>query len=316
MSRDIKTRSKDAILRQIIDLNPNMIFAKDRSGRFLLVNRAVADSLGMTVEELTGRLHSDVHPDSEEVERMLAADRKVIDSGEPMIIPEESYRDSSGNRRWLQTIKVPFVAADTNEPAVLGVAVDISDAKRTENALRESEQRYKLLFENARCPITVFDREGTVLMINSTSAMMFGMPAESIIGMSIRDILPGQAEMILDRNRRVLETGRGQEFEDALAAFLDIGFLAQPFQPGAGDLWGDGQLGGTQVFGADARWGQDGFGFQAALAAEGLGGAAPIAAGERPVDLAAAQGAALAEQVEQAGLGLVELGGVVHVRVQ
>lgn len=248
MSRDIKTKSKVTILRQIIDLNPNMIFAKDRNGRFLLVNRAVADSLGMTVEELTGRLHAEVHPDPEEVEQMLAADRKVIDSGEPVIIPEESYLDNNGNRRWLHTIKVPFIAADTNEPAVLGVAVDITDAKDTENALRESEQRYKLLFENARCPITVFDREGTVLMINSISAMMYGMPADRIIGMSIQDILPGQAGMILERNRKVLETGRGMEYEDELEFPTGTRWLWSNLQPSRNV---DGDIVGVQVIAHD-----------------------------------------------------------------
>jgi len=42
-------------LRQVMDLVPHLIFAKDRQGRFLLANRAVAEAYGTTVEQLTGR---------------------------------------------------------------------------------------------------------------------------------------------------------------------------------------------------------------------------------------------------------------------
>ena len=128
-----------ANLRQIIDLVPHMVFVKNRAGRFLLVNAAVAKSLGLTVEALTGKLHAEVHPDPAEVAQMLAEDRQVLESGKMLVIPEEPYCDANGQKRWLATIKVPYITADTSEPAILGLAMDITERKQAEEEL----QRYR-----------------------------------------------------------------------------------------------------------------------------------------------------------------------------
>jgi PAS domain-containing protein len=85
-----------AFLRQVIDLNPNFIFAKDGEGRFLLVNQAVAELYGTTVEELTGRLEREVHPDPLEVERWSREDQTVIASGKEFAggdVPRSSRPD-------------------------------------------------------------------------------------------------------------------------------------------------------------------------------------------------------------------------------
>ena len=133
-------RLSETRLRQIIDLVPHIIFAKDRHGRFLLVNRAIAEAYGMTAEELTGRNHAQVHPVQSEVRQMLEDDRAVIESGQPKTIPEESFVDVHGNLRLLHVIKIPYTTSGTSEPAILGVGIDVTEQKRAEEVLRKSEQ--------------------------------------------------------------------------------------------------------------------------------------------------------------------------------
>lgn len=133
-------RLSETRLRQIIDLVPHMIFAKDREGRFLLANRTVAEAYDMTVEQLTGKRHAEIHPVEEELRHMLEDDRAVIESGQPKTIAQESFMDADGNLRLLQTIKIPYTASGTLEPAMLGVAIDVTELKLAEEALRKSEQ--------------------------------------------------------------------------------------------------------------------------------------------------------------------------------
>src|SRR4029077_20334138 len=75
-------------LRQVIDIDPNFIFAKDREGRFTLVNQAVADAYGTTVEDLIGKTDADFNPNREEVEFFHRMDLEVMDTLKERFIPE------------------------------------------------------------------------------------------------------------------------------------------------------------------------------------------------------------------------------------
>jgi PAS domain S-box-containing protein len=134
-------KESEARLRQIVDLVPHMIFVKDRNGRFLLANKAVAEAYGTTVEQLTGTRHSEHHDDKDELKRMLSDDQEVIAEGVPKFIAEETFVDALGKRRLLQTIKIPFRVSGMDQMAVLGVALDITERARAEDDRRKLEAR-------------------------------------------------------------------------------------------------------------------------------------------------------------------------------
>jgi len=131
----------EARLRQIIDLVPHMVFVKDWNGRFLLANKAVAEAYGTTVDRLTGTRHAEHHKDEAELEHMLKDDREVIQQGVPKFIPQETFVDSLGKQRVLQTIKIPFKVSGKDQPAVLGVALDITERTKAEKERRRLEAR-------------------------------------------------------------------------------------------------------------------------------------------------------------------------------
>src|SRR5262245_17271137 len=124
-----------AFLRQVLDLDPSLIFAKDREGRFTLANRAVAAIYGTTPSGLVGRTDADFNDNREEVERFRRDDLRVKDTLEPMQIPEEPVTSPSGTTRWFQTIKIPIVSPGGGADAVLGVAADITPHKEAQARL-------------------------------------------------------------------------------------------------------------------------------------------------------------------------------------
>ncbi|WP_293596616.1 MULTISPECIES: ATP-binding protein [unclassified Polaromonas] len=130
-----EVRRQSLFLRQVIDLNPTFIFAKDRAGRFVLVNQAMAEAYGSTVEEMLGKAEADVTADAQEVARFLKADLETMDTLREVFIPEEKLIDATGKVRWLQTVKRPIVAADGTADGVLGVAADITERKRAQEEI-------------------------------------------------------------------------------------------------------------------------------------------------------------------------------------
>ncbi len=126
-------------MRQVIDVDPNFIFAKDRAGRFTLVNKAVADAYGTTVENLVGKTDADFNPNAAEVEFYRQKDLEVMDSLREAFIEEETITDATGKTRWLQTVKRPILDDSGRATQVLGAATDITARKLVEETLRESD---------------------------------------------------------------------------------------------------------------------------------------------------------------------------------
>ncbi len=148
MVRDITDRkqaeaalqAKERQLRQIIDLVPHFIFAKDRNGRFILANRAIAEAYGTSVEAIVNQHQTEVVPLADEVQHYANDDLQVINSGLPKYIPEEIVTDAQGKVRIFQTTKIPFAVAGSQKPAVLGVAIDITERKQAEQVLQTAKE--------------------------------------------------------------------------------------------------------------------------------------------------------------------------------
>jgi PAS domain S-box-containing protein len=136
---DAKLQESEQKLRQVIDLVPHFIFAKNKDGEFILVNQAIADAYGTTVEQLLTMNNEDIAKSPTELYRIRKNDLQVINSGQPKHIPEEIMTDAQGNQRIVQTTRIPFFVTGSDTPAVLGISIDITERKRVEQELRESE---------------------------------------------------------------------------------------------------------------------------------------------------------------------------------
>ncbi len=140
-------RNQREFLRTVIDLSPNLIFAKDRDGRFTLVNKAVAELYGTNVDNLLGKTDGDFNPNETEVRSFLEADREVIDKKKERDITEEAVSNSvTGETKWFQTKKIPLAARD-GSTQVLGVSNDITARKVAEEMTIKSLRDKEILLQ-------------------------------------------------------------------------------------------------------------------------------------------------------------------------
>lgn len=207
MKAEAALQESELRLRRIIDLVPHMIFAKDRQGHFLLANRATAEALGTTVEELVNRAHRIVHTVNDEAERMLADDREVIDSGIPKFIAEESFTDHAGQVRILQTLKIPFIEPGLSQAAVLGVVIDITEQKRAKEEVARIRLYLKNMIDSMPSVLIGVDPWGYITVLNQPAEQASGVSWEAAQGRFFGDVFPhleGQFEQV----RQAIQLGR------------------------------------------------------------------------------------------------------------
>lgn len=141
-SRDVTAQraleSQHILLRRALDLNPNFFFVRDREGRFVLANKAIADAYGTAVEDLIGKTDGDFNIDPDEVEVIRRGDLEVMESRQDKFIPESPILRRG---RWVQTIKLPLVDADGVARRILGISSDITERVQMEQTIQTSLER-------------------------------------------------------------------------------------------------------------------------------------------------------------------------------
>jgi len=149
---DMERNLKDSrnLLLKLIDTVPNYICLKDIDSRYVLCNKAFADIFNIDPRDISGKTEADLIGDTDverdQVEKHIASDRQVFETGEPVIIEEESFVSVDGVSHWFQTTKTPMRTPNQKE-AVLSVAVDITRRKKDAEALEESFHKLQRLLE-------------------------------------------------------------------------------------------------------------------------------------------------------------------------
>lgn len=141
------TEKEKAFLKKVIDSVPGFICVKHLDGRFILVNKTLAEAYGVTSEDLTGKSHADFIRNPRETEQFLRDDREVIEQMREKIIPELKMTFANGQEHWLATIKIPLKEDDGGCSQLLAVGMDITDRKRAEEELAKYQSHLEELVE-------------------------------------------------------------------------------------------------------------------------------------------------------------------------
>jgi len=205
-------QGSERMLRQIIDLVPHYIYAKNTDGQFIVVNQAVADIYGASVEEILTHKDEDFAHSAEEVRQFREEDLRVINSGEPSYIPEQTITDTQGNVHIIQTTKIPFFVVGSEEPAVLGISIEITERMQAELALQESERKLRQVIDLVPHFIFAKNSERQFILANKALAEAYGTSVEELLTHKDEDFAKSEEEIrkFREDDLRVLNSGQSQ----------------------------------------------------------------------------------------------------------
>ncbi len=191
-------RQKSNLLKTIFMATSDIFVLKDRQFVYKAVNPAFCKFLNLNEENIIGKSDFDLFP-APEAENYRLDDEKVVESGQPQMKDEEV---SGGmGKRWLQVAKIPIIDETGACEGILCSVRDVTDRRRTEEALRKSESRHRELIERMPDGIYRSTPEGKLLAVNSALVKMLGYAShEDLLKMDI----PGDLYFSLEDRNEIL----------------------------------------------------------------------------------------------------------------
>jgi len=188
--------STQAFLNSIVENLPVGVFIKDAVDlRVMYWNRASEELFGYSREEVLGKNDYDFLP-QEQARYLRATDRQILTGGQLVDIPEVPLMTPPGGERFLHTKKVPLLDETGTPRYLLGICEDITERKRSEEGLRESEAHYRRILETASEGIWMFDADSRTTFANDRIAQMLGYTVEEMLGRSLFDFIDEESRAI------------------------------------------------------------------------------------------------------------------------
>lgn len=185
---ELELKRQKEFLKTMIDTIPDFIFYKDVNSILLGCNKAALQKLyGVSEEEAIGKTILDIIKDPNFAQDCLAHDWEVLATGR-MTKNEEKSILVDGTEIEFETIKTPFFDNNGKVAGLLGISRDITARKRLERQLKESQERYAAIINNAPEVVLIY-HNGIIKFINDVGVRAFGYDRSSIIGSHINSYL-------------------------------------------------------------------------------------------------------------------------------
>jgi PAS domain S-box-containing protein len=204
-------KNKSNILQIVMDTIQTPIYYKNIDGNYLGCNSAFEKEVGLPRKKIIGKKVVDIAP-SDFIGKYLEKDSEIIEKGGPQSFKYKiKTRDNKISNVFFN--KNLFYNSDGSKGGIVGIYFDISQLEKSEMQIRDTEKKYRDLFENANDSILIFEPENeTILDVNSKACEVFGYEYKELIGKSLKkftkDIKKGE-----DTIKYVLKNGSIKNYE-------------------------------------------------------------------------------------------------------
>jgi PAS domain S-box-containing protein len=160
---EYEAREHERLFTTLLDSMPGYAFIKDRSGKYLIANRRLCDDLGLAPSEIVGKTDRDLF--AAEADRVENDDRQIFTTGEPLYLDEECVH-IRGKEAWFTTRKLPLFDEQGRVDRLIGLAIDTTERRRAQSALRETEHQFRAAMIAAPIPVMMHAADGRILLLS------------------------------------------------------------------------------------------------------------------------------------------------------
>jgi len=174
----------------MVESAQDAIFFKDLNSRYIVANKKALEAFGLDSEQVIGKNDYEIMLNKEEAKKNIDDDNRVFQTGKPKEIIKQ-MTGADGKQRWFQAIKVPQFDNKGNIVGLIGVARDVTEQRKAVELLKESEQRFRTIFENAADGFLLADVETKKFHnCNKPICKMLGYDEEQVKNLGVNDIHP------------------------------------------------------------------------------------------------------------------------------
>lgn len=184
---DAKLSEAQRMTQELIEALPNPIFFKRIDGRYLGVNKAWERYFGVARAAFVGRTVHDLYPNDPEVAQRLHANDQLLWAQPGTQVHETSITTPDGQRHDTIYYKATLTQADGSVAGLIGTIIDITDRKRAEEALQQSEARYRSVIAAMAEGVLVRDRDAGIVTCNASAERILGRTLEQMKGSNYFD---------------------------------------------------------------------------------------------------------------------------------
>ena len=199
-----RLRQSERRYRELYEGSRDGYAVVDLEGRFLECNSAYREMLGYTEEELRENTYEDITPERWHALEADIIENQVLKRGYSHLY-EKEYQRKDGTIFPIE-IRTYLLKGEEGQPIAMGAFIrDVTDRKRAEGALKESEEKYRLLVENASDAIFIA-QDNVVKFPNPRTLEMVGYTADQLAEIPFAELLhPDDRNMVIERHRKRLQ---------------------------------------------------------------------------------------------------------------
>lgn len=190
----VALKESETLYRLLAENISDLIVRSTLTSECLYVSPSIQTLLGYTPEELIGQqTFSLVHPD----DQAIIGEAFASDLERHALILPHQYRiqHKNGHYIWIETVGKPIFKAGANAPwEIITSSRDITERKQAEDALRESEEKFRLLLDAAPVATIISDQRGQISLINRQAEKLLGYGRNELAGRLVEILVPDYAQ--------------------------------------------------------------------------------------------------------------------------